>query len=283
MSKDLNNGHLGVKYETPLFYQNDFPLFIEFMDTFFNWLYRQNGFTEEEILAYLADTSWLNPDSDASPLMQLVDLKIQKTPGTAARDMLLDKYLVRTFEQMMALDTEELLDSDGRPLFSPEDKNSSIDAWYKEFGFQRTVDKSFPEFGFFVPEGSDGLITADGNQFSVYIEGTRRRTLDHTRWLKLLKHIYKIRGTQKAIELFFWIYFGVPVTVYYPKEDLAGLDANFDCDGEVGLRDDYYYDEYTYVIRIPGDVADFEGVFDRVFRQHFHPSGFKVFLESTRS
>lgn len=283
MSKTLNNGHHGVKYDTPLFYQKDFPVFLEFMDTFFGWLYRQQGFTEEEINAYLANPDeWINPESSDTPLQQLIDWKVRKTPGSDSKDYLTDKFLVRTFEDMMALDAEELMDVDGRPLIAMEDKNKNIDDWYQDFGFQRTVDKSFQEFGRMVPVGSDKLVTSDGDFFSVYIEGTKRRTLDHTRWLKLLKHIYRIRGTKKAIELFFWIYFGCPVSVYYPKEEIGGLDDNFECDGATGMRDDYYYDEFTYVIRVPGDVIDFEGVFERVFRQHFHPAGFTVFLESSR-
>lgn len=283
MSKELNSGHNGVKYEAPPFYQTEFPLFIEFMDTFFNWMYRQQGFTEQEIKDYLADTdSWVNPDSNATPLEQLIDIKKRKTPGTEAKDYLSDKFLVRTFEDMMALDAEELMDVDGRPLIAMEDKNDSIDDWYSDFGFQRTVDKAFQEFGRFIPQGSTGMKTAGGDDLTVFIDGTKRRTLDHARWLKLLKHIYRIRGTKKAIELFFWIYFGCPVSVYYPKEDIGGLDDTFDCDGTTGLRDDYYYDEFTYVIRVPGDVSKFDGVFERVFRQHFHPAGFTVFLESSR-
>lgn len=283
MSKDLNNGNIGVKYQTPLNFQDEFPLFIEFMDTFFNWLYRQEGFTEDEIISYLSDTSgWLETNSDKSPLEQLIEWKSKKTPGTTSKDFISDKFLVRTFEDMMALDFEQLLDVDGRPLLSMEDKNQHIDDWYDDFGFQRTVDKTFQEFGQFVPDGSDSMQTADGNNFTVYIEGTKRRTLDHTRWLKLLKHIYRVRGTKKAIELFFWIYFGCPVSVYYPKSEIGGLDGNFECDGEIGMRDDYYYDEFTYVIQVPGDISDFEGVFQRVFRQHFHPAGFTVFLESSR-
>lgn len=130
MSKDLNDGNIGVKYQTPLFFQNEYPLFIEFMDTFFNWLYRQNGFTEEEILSYLANTSeWLEVHSDKSPVEQLIDWKLRKTPGTVAKDYISDKFLVRTFEDMMALDAEVLLDSDGRPLIAMEDKNASIDSW----------------------------------------------------------------------------------------------------------------------------------------------------------
>lgn len=284
MSKDLNDGNIGVKYQTPLNYQNEFPLFIEFMDTFFNWLYRQQGFTEEEIQSYLENTTeWLDTHSDKPPLQQLIDWKLKKTPGREAKDYLSDKFLVRTFENMMALDAEVLQDSDGRPLIAMEDKNKNIDNWYEDFGFQRTVDKTFQEFGRFVPVGSDRLKTADGDDFSVYIEGTKRRTLDHTRWLKLMKHIYRIRGTKKAIELFFWIYFGCPVKVFYPREEIGGLDDNLECDGATGMRDDYYYDEFTYVIQVPGEVSDFEGVFERVFRQHFHPAGFTVFLESSRS
>lgn len=281
MSKDLNPGHWGVKYETPQFYQEEFPLFIEFMDTFFNWFYSQSGFTPGEIESYLADTSrWLDPFSEKDPLQQLIEIKTLKNPGAASKELLEDKYLVRSFEQVMATDAEELLDADGRPLFGQEERAEQIDSWYRDFGQQRIADKSFQDFGNFVPKDSDKLVTADDYNLIVYIEGTKRRQLDHARWLKLLKHIYRIRGTKKAIELFFWISFGCPVTIYYPKVEVGGLDDNFDLDGHVGLRDDYYYDEYTYVIKVPGDIKEFEGVFEKVFRQHFHPSGFTVFLES---
>lgn len=283
MSKELNDGNLGVKYETPLNYQEDYPIFLEFLDTFFNWMYRQAGFTPGEINNYLNDTSnWLDPYSDKTPLQQLIEFKVAKTPGRQIKDYLEDKFLVRKFEKAVSLDFDGLEDADGRPLFSPEDRDEHFDAWYSQLGFQRTADKSFQDFGNFVPKGSDKLVTKDNYNYTVYVEGTKRRTLDHTRWLKLLKHVYSIRGTKKSMELFFWIYFGVPVNIYYPKGDIGGLDDNFDLDGTVGLRDDYYYDEYTYVIRVPGDVTEFEGVFERVYRQHFHPSGFNVFLESSR-
>lgn len=283
MSKELNDGNWGVKYETPLNYQENYPVFLEFMDTFFLYLYRQTGFTPGEIQAYLTDTSnWLDPFSDQDPLQQLIAFKAAKTPGQKVKDFLADKFLVRSFERTMAMDYDELQDADGRPLFTPEGHDDQIDGWYEQLGFQRTADKSFQDFGNFVPKDSDKLVTADGYNYTVYVEGTKRRTLDHARWLKLLKHVYAIRGTKKSMELFFWIYFGVPINIYYPKNDIGGLDDNFDLDGTVGLRDDYYYDEFTYVIRVPGDVADFEGVFERVYRQHFHPAGFTVFLESSR-
>lgn len=282
MQTVLNNGTNGVKYEVPLYFLSEYPNFIKFMDIFYQWLYNQQGFTEEEISSYLQNSKdWLDPFTTDSPLEQLIDIKAKKSPGRQVKEHLEDHYLVRGFEQMLGLDTE-ITDSEGRPLFAECDRNTSIDNWYDSFGFQRTADKSFQEFSRFATKNGQRLITADGDNFSVYVEGTKRRTLDHTRWLKLLKHIYRIRGSKKAIELFFWIYFGCPIQIMYPKEEIGGLDANFDLDGTVGLRDDYYYDEFSYVIRVPGDAKDFEGVFNKVFREHFHPAGFTVFLESSR-
>lgn len=282
MSSDLNDGNHGVKNEVPLAYRMEYPKFIEFMDVFYNWLYNQQGFSAEEIQAYLANPGeWVDPLSNKSPLEQLIDFKNVGNPGRVSRDYLKDRFLVREFDDIFSTDAE-LQDVDGRPLFAVRDKVEHIDAWYQDFGFQRTADRSFEDFGNFVPKNSDRLITADGENLAVYIEGTKRRTLDHVRWLKLLKHIYRIRGTRKAMELFFWLYFGVPIKIKEPKLEIGGLDDNFDLDGVVGLRDDYYYDEFSYVITVPGDVSEIEGVFEKVYRQHFHPAGFTVFLESSR-
>lgn len=278
----LNNGMNGTKYDVPLYFLNEYPKFIEFLDVFYDWLYRQQGFTPEEIQRYLDNPNeWIDQYSGVSPLEQLIDVKATKTPGEATVDFLQDHFLVRSFENLLSMDFT-LEDVEGRPLFGENEKEESINSWYDEFGFQRTADKLFPDFGPFVPKDSDGMLTKDGREFSVYLDDTKRRTLDHPRWLKLLKHIYSIRGTRKAIELFFWIYFGVPVIIKEPKLEIGGLDDNFDLDGEVGLRDDYYYDEFSYVIMVPGDITEIQGVFDKVFRQHFHPAGFTVFLESSR-
>lgn len=282
MSTDLNDGNLGVKYDVPLYFLEEYPKMIKFMDVFYSWLYRQQGFTPEEIQDYIANSAdWIDPFTGESPLKQLIDIKTRKTPGREIKDHLEDHFLTRSFEEMLGLDAE-LLDSDNRPLFSEIENDENIDSWYNSFGFQRTADKTFQDYGKFRTSDGEKLVTSDGDDFSVYIDGTKRRTLDHPRWLKLLKHIYKIRGSKKSIELFFWIYFGCPIRVKYPKEQIGGLDDSFDLDGNVGLRDDYYYDEYSYVIVVPGDVKDFEGVFNKVFRQHFHPAGFTVFLESSR-
>uniref|UniRef100_A0AAU8KXS7 Baseplate wedge protein n=1 Tax=Serratia phage Kevin TaxID=3161161 RepID=A0AAU8KXS7_9CAUD len=278
----LNKGINGTKYNVPLYFLEEYPKFIEFLDVFYDWLYRQQGFTAEEIQLYLDNpSSWVDQYSNESPLEQLIDVKATKTVGSATVDYLADHFLVRSFENLLSMDFT-LEDVEGRPLFAENDKDDNINAWYDDFGFQRTADKSFPDFGEFVPKDSDGLLTSDGDTFSVFVDDTKRRTLDHPRWLKLLKHIYSIRGTRKAIELFFWIYFGAPVTIHQPKTEIGGLDDNFDLDGVVGLRDDYYYDEFSYVIMVPGDITEIQGVFDKVFRQHFHPGGFTVFLESSR-
>lgn len=282
MSTVLNSGNNGTQYEVPLYFLEEYPNFIQFMDVFYQWLYNQQGFTREEIEDYIKNSNdWLDPFSGDSPLEQLIDIKTQKTPGRQIKDQLQDHFLVRGFESMLGLDLP-MEDSDGRPLFAECDRDKDIDDWYGSFGFQRTADKSFQDFSRFAEKNGSQFVTADGDTFSVFISGTKRRTLDHTRWLKLLKHIYRIRGSKKAIELFFWIYFGCPIQIKYPKEEIGGLDDNFDLDGTVGLRDDYYYDEYSYVIKVPGDVSQFEGVFNKVFREHFHPAGFTVFLESSR-
>ncbi|AVO22992.1 head closure Hc2 [Erwinia phage vB_EamM-Bue1] len=282
MSIALNDGSNGTRYDVPLYFLEEYPKFIEFMDVFYNWLYNQQGFTAAEIEDYIKNSSdWLDPFTTDSPLEQLIAIKSQKAPGRQIKNHLEDHYLVRGFEKAFSLDAE-LLDVDGRPLFGEVDHDTQIDNWYDSFGFQRTADKAFQNFARFADKNGERFITSNGDNFSVYVADTKRRTLDHVRWLKLLKHIYRIRGSKKAIELFFWIYFGCPIQVKYPKEEIGGLDDNFDLDGTVGMRDDYYYDEYSYVITVPGDVSQFEGVFNKVFREHFHPAGFTVFLESSR-
>ena len=279
----ITNNKPSVKHDVPLYFLEEYPVFIEFMDTFFHWLYNQQGFTEQEIRDYIANAGdWVNPHTTDSPLQQLIEIKSRKMQGVASTNFLEDHFLERKFEEMISLD-ETILDVEGRELFGIYDHNQGINAKYDDMGLERITDKPFFEYGEFFTSDKETFSTKEGDDLYVNNGTQKRRVLDHIRWLKLLKSIYRIRGTKKSFELFFWLYFGLPVQIKEPKNDIAGLDGNFDLDGVVGLRDDYYYDEYSYVIQIPvDDLKDYQGVFERIFKKHFHPAGFNVFLESSR-
>lgn len=280
MSTGLNDGTNGTRYDVPLFFLEEYPLFIEFMDTFFDWIYNQQGFTQVELESYLDDTSWMDPTSTKDLMHQLIDLKRLDPPGAAGRATLDHKLLTRDFDLIKALDCEDLQDADGRSIFAMDDHEEAIELHYEDFGFQKTADYAFEYYVEYKTLEGFNFLTADGEKYNVGVTDKKRRNLDHSRWLKLLKHVYRIRGTQKATELFFWLYFGAPIRVSYPKEKIARLDDNFVLDGDNTLRDDNYYNEYSYVIKVPGDVERYQGVFDKIYRRHFHPTGFTVFLES---
>lgn len=282
--KYYNHSRPPVREDVPLYFLEEYPVFLEFMDVFFDWLYNQQGFTEAELQSYLDNmTDWVDPFSTKSPLEQLVEIKTRLSPGAEAKNFLEDHFLHRKFEELLSKN-ETILDKDGKPLFASYNHTNNIDAKYDDFGFEKTIDRAFMEFGEFRTKDQEDFVTSENNDILfVSIDVEKRRTLDHIRWLKLLKTIYRIRGTKKSFELFFWMYFGLPIQIKEPKNEIAGLDGNFDLDGTVGLRDDYYYDEYSYVIQLPvDDISDYQDVFNRIFKKYFHPAGFTVFLESSR-
>lgn len=103
--------------------------------------------------------------------------------------------------------------------------------------------------------------------------------VDKTLMVSLIKHVNAIKGTEKAIELFFSIYFNEDVQVYYPKFDIAVIDDNMIPDVSGTIRDDYYYNEFSYVIRVNGDLNSYTDLFAEIYLKNIHPAGFKVFLE----
>ncbi|AXC34533.1 baseplate subunit [Vibrio phage YC] len=158
--------------------------------------------------------------------------------------------------RFVALEDEEgnqILDADDRPIMVEVDQTDFINAWFDEISFPRPLTPL-----------SDEPVS----------------DVDVIRILKLLKDIFRIRGSEHATKLFFKIFFDVIPVITYPREKISRLDDNFVLDGDNVPRDDDRYQEYSYVIGLPVAYSVEQETFLQIFKDYFHPAGFKVFVEN---
>jgi hypothetical protein len=270
----MSNPSDRLVYQLPHHFQEDFPRFIEFVQAYYAWLYRNGGFTEAEITYLRGEENWFIDDiskyyetgdlryiakGDASLETQaIINASNHKNPGKVATDLMGDYQLDRAFAFFETSDGFALEMADGVDFQAPKTNPSFITSWFSALSF---VDP--------------GLV-ANGV------------TVDKMLLIRLLKFIYLIKGTAKSIEIFFNIFLNLPVsisdgslTLFNPKDRIAILDDNFVLDGNIFLRDDDYYNEFTYVIQVydPSGVSD--SVFNNFYLRYIHPSGFKAVLQNT--
>ncbi|QZI90449.1 hypothetical protein MYOV003v1_p0125 [Vibrio phage 207E48.1] len=238
------NHTIDTKYMLPSHYAKEYPNFVNFMNAYFKWLYRNTEYSQEEI------------NDMANSGMEMVDImerQGRQNPGEAAQNMAGDRSLERGFSGMIGFDGEILLAADDRPLEAERDNTEYTTAWLRDMGFPITSREP-------------------GN--------TRYRNIDPTRMIKLLAHLYSIRGSVKCMELFFDIFYTGGANVSFPRERIVTIDDNFILDGGGNsIRDDDYYSEYTYVISVSGEPDPNFPVFLELYKSLFHPSGFKMFIE----
>ena len=181
---------------------------------------------------------------DNSDIKDAVSRNVVLNPG-ASSDLLADFINLEEIHQEFVTSDEEYFEGSDEIRFQTHiESEESIDGWKNSFGIKT--------FG---------------------------QTVDKTLMISLMKHINAIKGTEKSIELFFSIYFDEEVEVYYPKFDIATIDDNMVPDVSGVIRDDYYYNEYAYVVRVTGELNSYTELFDEIYMKNVHPSGFKVFLE----
>ncbi|CAL9977330.1 head closure Hc2 [Vibrio phage D528] len=235
---------IDTKYLLPSHYSTDYPKFIEFMNLYFDWLYNTSGFSKAEIESMIEE----GYDKAAISLAQSV-----KNPGASAQEMAGNRMLERSFDRALTLDGLEIETKDGAILEFETRKSEYTSSWLKDFGFPITQREP----------------------------GTSKyRNIDPTRLVKLLAHIYSIRGSVKCMELFFSVFYNGAVGVKFPRENIATIDGNMVLDGASNsIRDDDYYSEYSYVISVSGVADPNLPVFIELYKSMFHPSGFKMFIE----
>ncbi|AUR97904.1 hypothetical protein NVP1244A_202 [Vibrio phage 1.244.A._10N.261.54.C3] len=242
---------VNTKYMLPPHYADEYPKFIQFMDVYFDWLYRTSEFSKEEIDGLLAE--------GISPA-DIMRLQSSKNPGRAANEMSSDMSLQREFTTLLTIEGEEFTTADGSVMEFAEDNSVYKLGWLQDMGFP--VTSRMP-----------------GQQ--------AYRNIDSTRLIKLLAHLYSIRGSVKCMELFFGIFHSGDTSISFPRESIATIDDNMVLDGGVDplhevpnvVRDDDFYSEYSYVVTTNGNPDANLDVFIQLYKDLFHPSGFKLFFK----
>ncbi|CAM0000260.1 head closure Hc2 [Vibrio phage K469] len=236
--------NIDTKYMTPLHYQKEYPAFLKFMNAYFDWSYGHQGVPEKSLKALL---------SSGADRADIAKAQANLTPGRASQELLGNRLLEREFESFVGLDGLEFEFSDGRKFETSVDNSQFKDSWLDDLGS---------------PFTSAGT----GNTLAL-------RDVDKTRLVKQLAHIYSIRGTTKAAELFFNLYHKGAVEVTLPRDNISKIDHNFTLDGNDTIRDDQRYSEFSYVIR----VKEFIGTevlqeLIEVYKEYIHPSGFGLWV-----
>ena len=254
--------------QVPLHLKENGAGFILFMQKYFDWLHRDSGFSNTEIEILRNDTSWLKSDVDkfiASRLLKYVDTKESdivdrsiielsniQNPGQYSDALAQNILLEGEKSDYLTIDDEEFITADNVQLALQKFDNEMIQNWFNMMGAER------PTF--------DKIISS---------------SIDEVLFITLMKHINGIKGTEQSMRLFFSIYFNETIDIYQPKFDIAVIDGNWILDGTSVPRDDFKYNEYSYVIRLSGQLSNYEDIFNRIYLKNVHPAGFKVFLEST--
>lgn len=262
----MSNPQTLVPVQLPKHFTDFYPQFILFLQKYYEYVYREKGYSKAEIDNLLSDQSWytanldqfvqtgnlryFGPNQYSTIQDAIVEMAAEMSPGASAERVAASYNLDRQFDWFETADGDDFTTSDGNLLDAPYVNETFVNGWYQMFGF--------------LPLGiRNGIDSSDPISF-----------------IKVLKHIYNIKGTKKAINLFFSLFYGEePVQIYLPKVDIAIPDDNFIPDGVDSLRDDNYYNEYSYVIRVANPVANYSLYFDSIYKRYLHPAGFSVFLE----
>lgn len=261
MSNPMNR----IIEQVPLHYREQAQGFITFMEKYYEWLYRDSGFSYEEIQDLKSDTSWisenverftdsaLNSDlilsnGEIDVFKAIIDYSKYRSAGEVSQSLMDDYLLEDDPEEFMTADGDLFLDKSKSSVECIDYNETFMDMWYRQSGYVRPT-------------------------------STRLNRVDEVLFISLLKHLNAIKGTFKSMQLFFNVFFDEKdIEIYVPKYDIATIDDNWIPDSNGVLRDDRYYDEFTYEILVNNPPETYTKLFESVFMKHIHPAGFNVYL-----
>ena len=235
----------------PSHFSKSYPLLVEFLEIYSSFLY-ERGLQPHEVQEFITDESWWTRKNDvfSSPeerlFYKISDLQeTRKLVGFEQNNVQLveQKSLLGGLASIRSLDGLILGSSDSREIDADDKQEYHLQSWLSDKGL--------------VVENAVG-------------------SFDIASFVKLARHIFKIRGSLECARIFFEAMYGGRVITYLPREDISALDSNMVLDGINFLRDDSYYDEFTYEINLIGSKYKTLGqkYFD-LWKERFHPGGFK--------
>lgn len=252
-------GTQDADFYLPRYFFRQFPTLVQFLDLYLKSLYEKN-LTPDQVMHFLEDESWWEnrdrnyPNEDARLLQKIIDLdKLRRDRfGLLGQttNLLDDKSLQRKSQKLNVLDNLILVDSDGKTLEIQDSETLPIKQWLETKGFTEIAESPISDIGF-----------------------------DLINFIKFSRHLLSIRGTMRCAEIFLGAVYNAQVEIELPRNQLAIIDDNFTLDGDIRIRDDVLYDEFTYVINlIGGDFSTIGRKYFEMYERIFHPAGFRVVL-----
>ncbi|AXF41394.1 hypothetical protein SHAb15599_00025 [Acinetobacter phage SH-Ab 15599] len=243
----------------PRHFKNQYADFVLFIETYYKYM-ETPGFMNEVIRGRIqrGDSELVRDDPELfiqtqderlSGIRQdLADIDVAnwRPPEWWINNMVDIQNMERIRETLKTFEDQTFKTSDGTNFDAQFVHDSTVSSWMSDSGF--------PEATLF---GGDHVLTA-----------------------RILRSLYQLKGTTKALELFFNVFYGEAVSIINPNNLIAVLDDNFVLDSSVVLKDDIVFSEFGIIIKAKHDKSYYEPLFTDVYLKMFHPSGFGVnFIE----
>lgn len=273
-----------ISLQVPEHFIDDYPRFIEFLEKYYEWLHRDSGLSEKEIINIRDNAETWTEDNETVD-DALLRINNERNTGSLVENFIDDNLLRREFDYIETSDGFLIETTDDKVIQSQRLNKNIVKDLLTRFDFPYTENNIINNYDFLLTSNSNFFLTELGENFVLPPENqeqqTRIRTLDYIRLIKIIKKVYQVRGTLKSIELFFDLFFGEPIDVIYPKTSIFIIDdvSSVIDDSDSVIRDDYVYNEFSYVIKTPKDPSTYETLFNSIYLKYFHPSGFRVFIQ----
>jgi hypothetical protein len=242
----------------PRYFLDEYPLFVKFFEYYFQWKNRNGEFNNNDLAFFSALLGITADEYDGA--IELIRLSNTKSPWQH-QSSLAEEYLLERTENVAETSLEEIFLTADDEILEPPVLNSEL------------VTNAIAEKG--------GFYTSN-------VLGTNE--MDLILCERLISHVASVKGTKTATNLFFLMFFGENLTdnvaegaeyIWYPKTQTISIDHDLDIDGTASMRDDAFYNEFTYVINTKHNREFYEPLFSNIYMKYIHPSGFGVFIEPT--
>lgn len=268
----------------------NYPKFIEFLKSYYEWMYRrrytQNKIEQDLIIDQEStrsadiDKFIKTKDDKFMPISSVDNLEervngVRNTPqsGTLSEEMM-DRYILnQDFFRFDARD-QDFISNDGLLFEAADDREDDAYSWFDTYGFINLKDTVFKN-------ALISSLTGTGvDPDEILATALRQQKLDILLFVKLLKHLYEIKGTHQSLKLFFGMIFDIDIEIVLPKEDIVIIDGDPSIDLAKFIRDDEYYDEFTVVIKAPNAPQPFIEIFNSIYEKYFGAAGFRYIINT---
>lgn len=254
-----------VQTQVPKYYLDENPRFVELLKNYYQWLYRKDGMSEDElnnVQQNISKWSSINIDKfidtesvrynlySGSEQDIISEIAHWRAPGAIIERFHNQYLLQREYDAFVTADGDYFFDKNDNGYDTSNMMERAVDIWASKFKHVRFKDSK------------------EDNPY------------DELLLIRSMKMLYAAKGSEQCVKLFFKVYFNEDIEVYIPKFDMVVIDGEIEnIDTDQHIRDDKYYQEFAYVIRTENPPENYKEMFENIYLKDFHPGGFAVFLE----